>query len=381
MDSRTPILVLAAGCLAAACGVTNGAAAAAPAPASARAALSSPVLTSCAGIGDPDRPGIPWQDRPGTTSTFAIPAAMDTRAGRLVALEVPTSPDDRTVTWTFDVCTNTWRRMAPATSPPQGRLSLVYDEQSDVTLAVPSWEGHVWAYDLRADSWTPRADRKFRPASISDVTFDPDRRRVLAWSDEDASLWTYDVRRDVWQHIPHGPGVAWPDRRIALNNDKVPYTLMAFDSTVDAVVLIVLPVKSDAGSTWLLDAGTLTWTRMRSTPPFYSFGWFETGNEVAYDSANRRTMYTGMGQIALYDSATDTWTTSSPSGRPAPRLDHSLVFDSVNDRVILLGGESLLDTPYPASPWWVMADTWAYDIETDTWSRLVPPHQPPTPVT
>jgi hypothetical protein len=52
----------------------------------------------------------------------------------------------------------------------------------------------------------------------------------------------------------------------------------------------------------------------------------------------------------------------------------------VNDRVILLGGESLLDTPYPASPWWVLADTWAYDVATNTWSRLVAPHQPPTPV-
>ena len=91
----------------------------------------------------PDEPGPVDQARP----PYELAMAFDRRAGRLLALA---QIDNGLQTWTFDVCTNTWTRMHPNQEPPRTTRQLVYDVDSDVTIASDGTR--MWAYDYEANT-------------------------------------------------------------------------------------------------------------------------------------------------------------------------------------------------------------------------------------
>ena len=88
----------------------------------------------------------------------------DTESNRVILFggEVGFPPPLLNDTWSYTLATNTWTKMAPAQSPPPGEGPLAYDIQSDRAIlflgtigwppeAVPS---ETWAYDLNTDTWT-----------------------------------------------------------------------------------------------------------------------------------------------------------------------------------------------------------------------------------
>jgi N-acetylneuraminic acid mutarotase len=70
----------------------------------------------------------------------------------------------------------------------------------------------------------------------------------------------------------------------------------------------------------------------------------------------------------LFDVKTDTWRELNPSNSPAPRGNMGMAYDSKNRKVILFGGSS--NSEYPHS------DTWAYDFESNTWTEMHPASSP-----
>lgn len=70
-----------------------------------------------------------------------------------------------------------------------------------------------------------------------------------------------------------------------------------------------------------------------------------------------------------YDVNTNTWREMAPTQAPARRCCMEMVYDAESDRVILFGGitPSLED----------LNDTWTYDLNNDTWTRMAPPSAPP----
>ncbi len=85
--------------------------------------------------------------------------AFDRRAGRLVALA---GDDDPVETWTFDVCTKPGPGCIPTGSRRQGTDQLVYDVDSDLTIASDGTR--TWVYDLKANTWTGEGGRAPAPA-------------------------------------------------------------------------------------------------------------------------------------------------------------------------------------------------------------------------
>ncbi len=71
----------------------------------------------------------------------------------------------------------------------------------------------------------------------------------------------------------------------------------------------------------------------------------------------------------LYDVSCDSWSRVESSITPPGRTRHQMVYDSVEDRVLLFGGLG------PQGP---LADTWALDMETMEWSE-VQTNQGPAP--
>jgi N-acetylneuraminic acid mutarotase len=102
-----------------------------------------------------------------------------------------------------------------------------------------------------------------------------------------------------------------------------------------------------------------------------------TGAQMAYDAeSDRMVLFGGMdwdseqGNIRLhddtwtYDFDSNTWTKMAPQVSPPGRHFHAMAYDARSDRVILFGGSPSRD------------DTWAYDHNTDAWEELEPAIKP-----
>ena len=57
---------------------------------------------------------------------------------------------------------------------------------------------------------------------------------------------------------------------------------------------------------------------------------------------------------------------------PLVRIGHTLVYDAVNKRVIMVGGSSRVGESNE-DMWQQLGDAWAFDLAENEWLRLVPP--------
>jgi len=95
---------------------------------------------------------------------------------------------------------------------------------------------------------------------------------------------------------------------------------------------------------------------------------------MAYDSESDRIIIYGglrspyyLDDTWSYDFTTNTWTNLDPSTHPSARYAHMMAYDSESDRIILFGGRA-------ADTW--LADTWAYDFNSNMWTDMNPTAQP-----
>ncbi|HYM39525.1 MAG TPA: kelch repeat-containing protein [Thermoplasmata archaeon] len=147
---------------------------------------------------------------------------------------------------------------------------------------------------------------------------------------------------------------------------------MAYESKADRMVMFGgLTMAANAADTWSYDLETNTWSNLTSASgPSYRLG-----HAVAYDSeSDRIVMFAGMTSIGRtnetwsYNLEANTWTKLDPATKPHARDYAAMAYDSASDRVILFGG-------YSADGY--LADTWSYDLNTDTWTNLTPAIGPP----
>ena len=123
--------------------------------------------------------------------------------------------------------------------------------------------------------------------------------------------------------------------------------------------------------TWAFDYITNSWTQLNpSINPAA-----RSGHIMVYDLINEIIILFGgywssspRDDTWIFDCATNEWIQVFPDTVPPPRMSHNMVYDSVNERVILfsgygVGGE-LLD------------DTWEYDYSINTWVELRPNSSP-----
>jgi len=175
-----------------------------------------------------------------------------------------------------------------------------------------------------------------------------------------SETWIYDARTNRWTQAqpPSSPSVRY-------------HHAMAYDEKINKTVLFggywVAP------ETWLYDAREDIWTRQypdQSPPRFY-------GHSMVYDSTNGKIIlfggrtYSGGWRIKndtwIYDVTENTWTKMSPPVSPPARYFHDMVYDPVNNRVVMFGG--VAGAAY--------RDTWLYDVANDRWTQIFPAARPP----
>jgi hypothetical protein len=87
---------------------------------------------------------------------------------------------------------------------------------------------------------------------------------------------------------------------------------------------------------------------------------------IAYDPrVDRVIMFDGkgLGDTWAYDLEADTWSNLSPAEDPGARLNSAMVYDPIAERLVLFGGTRA----NVADP---QGDTWAFDVVTNTWTEL-----------
>jgi hypothetical protein len=340
--------------------------------------MARQAVPGCPSSADPDRPGPADQARPGGDGGI-LPAAADARSAMLVA-------QSGRETWVLDLCTNTWQQRHPARSAPWP-TALVYDADSDLVVSLAGM-----AYDVDRDEWASLAPPRHR--RLEDPAYDAGSGRLFLRDGRTGALWSFNVDSDTWRRVPggDGPGDRDPTGSTGLEECS-PATgcehhfgsYMVADPTRHQLLLVQTDTVA-SGRTWRFDLTTHRWSRLEATPPALHNGYAESGREIVFDEAADEVLLLGYARMAAFDPDTGTWRdialdermVSRPSsGLQMPtgllaRSGHTLVYDPVNTRVLLLGGQYHPGGQPDPSRWVRTSDVWAYDTPSDTWTELVP---------
>ena len=266
----------------------------------------------------------------------------------------------------------TWTEMSPTIEPPaRNGNCFIYDAQSDVVVLFGGDTGpggvcynETWVYDYNQDTWINKTTESGPPElSAFNVAYDSESDRIIVfggWYTPDGATilhrgdtWAYDYNTNTWENM--SPAVSPPMRR---------YSSTAYDSESDKVIIFggVLATGGTTGDTWAYDYNTNTWEDMnplsKPSSRFYSL--------MAYDSESDKIILFSGATLSIYsdtwayDYNTNTWENMNPD-------DHGqggaaqMAYDPVRDVCVTFGG---LDADEE-----VCNGTWLYDYNTNTWSN------------
>jgi len=341
-----------------------------------------PAPTTCPPGSTPDALGAVNQERPSAHDAGAM--AFDRHAGRIILLaydDYKSVQRDPYVwaarTWTYDVCTNTWRRMNPGEEPGLGS-ALVYDADSDRTLALDPW-GQFWSYDLATARWTKGGWLPDTWNEARAVYHDPSGLVIVYNS---GTMWAYDVEADTTTKVRQRPD---PARAAGSGLPEGPVAF-GYDAGHDLVVAVVARTSEGPGETWTFDLGTGTW-RLEGPPAASDLAWSGCGNwtgsitwggRAVFDEATGLTVFMDclVRRVEAYDAGQRTWRTlyllndghGADVRRPTWCFSKPPVYDPLNARIVCRGGED-----------WMSDGVSAFSTATGQWRWLLEPLPSPSP--
>jgi N-acetylneuraminic acid mutarotase len=170
------------------------------------------------------------------------------------------------------------------------------------------------------------------------------------------ATWAYDPAADLWS-------VVGTEQPAGLHGARA-----AYDAESDRIIVISIEEQK----VWAYDLNTDTWEgRSNQTAGINTY------NGIAYDAESDRVVTFGgtfgsdPGATLAYDYNTDTWTDLSTDTSPTDRYYQVMTYDPTTDRIIMFGGAQgpeSLEAPTD--------ETWAYDLDTNTWTQLHPATAP-----
>lgn len=287
--------------------------------------------------------------------------AFDSQSGVVVAVS-------GTRVWVFDVCSNLWERRSDI--PVAATLRrLVYHPGVDRTFAfsLPT----SWAYDVESDRWTEvpaptepidlveRLGEVFEYPALASV--DPDSGQVFLGTGAGAeSMFSYDPITGTWTEIPFEQGPSW-------------LALAAYDPAVRGFVTLVF-IETPWATVEILDTGGGIAAVGDSASLLWNAAYYPT--YMTFDEVTRRVAMFVDGALMEYDAEAEQWLVLWGDPSPVPGSDfaagpllrsfHSLVYDSVNQRILMLGGEAVMPGGRQQRD-----DVWAFDPAVGEWLLLL----------
>jgi PKD repeat protein/fibronectin type 3 domain-containing protein len=275
-----------------------------------------------------------------------------------------------------------WMNMNPATGPlDRADHMMAYDAQSDRAVLFGGRGGtgnpyldDTWTYDLNTNTWTdmyPATSPYIRADAA--MAYDSESDRTILFGGYGGSYWLWGDYGDTWAY--DFDTNSWTDMNPVTSPSSRHSSAMAYDAQSDRIILFG-GFNKDYGyycdGTWAYDFDTNTWTNMNpATHPSLRFS-----HSMAYDAQSDRVILFGgwdydhgyINDTWSYDYDTNTWMNINPATSPSARDGHGMAYDVQSDRITLFGGEEYLHGPCD--------DTWSYDYEANTWTNMDPPWSP-----
>lgn len=237
-------------------------------------------------------------------------------------------------TWIYSFQDNTWINKSPPESPsPRERGGLVYASKHNEVILYGGYNGakmlsETWVYSVDENRWTQLFPYVSPPSALNMVNlgmvYDSKDDVVIMFSDE-GNTWVYDITANTWRNMQ--PSVSPSPRALSTNGEQ-----MVYDASTDSVLLF---------------GGSSTWNY-----------WLDTEDSVA------------LGDTWAYNYNANTWTNLQPTPAPDDRLNAQMVFDSVNNIVVLYGGA-------PSGQNSLFNDTWIYRGASNSWEKATSRDSPP----
>ncbi|MCA9757207.1 MAG: hypothetical protein KDA27_15485 [Candidatus Eisenbacteria bacterium] len=327
-------------------------------------------------------PSLTWEELeiagPAPTPRAVAMTVFDPVSNRVVMHGGFDGSQRRDDLWELDLSGEpTWVELFPmgADPGPNSRHPGVYDPEQRRAVFFGGYDGadrnDTWALALDgAPVWTQLFPGGSVPFAMSrhEFVYDSNQDRAILYS---ASLFGGNGPNDsrLWS-LSLGATPEWSDvSPTGLRPFGRRYPGVAFDSTRNRLILTHGLILND---TWTLDFDDpLAWSEW--TPPGGPLPKAIEGASLIYDTDDDRMIAFG-GVGPLLDQTGETWQVNAlgtyepfqlfPGGDPpSPRYEHSAVYDTSRDRMIVFGGYG---TGY-------LNDTWAMDLEASpTWAQLLP---------
>lgn len=290
-------------------------------------------------------------------------AIFDPVRNRMIVFGGLTGPTVRNDVWELTLTApRQWTQLKPTgTAPPARRGHVaIYDPVGDRMIVQGGFGtsslSDTWALSLSGGTpvWTQLAPTGTPPSARfgHSGVYDTVRNRLVIHGGQ--SGLTY--RNDVWaltlggspawsQIVPTGGPPAQRSRHSAI-----------YDTLRDRMVVFGGADAIDSwNDTWALTfAGTPAWSEIlpAGTPPTPRFG-----HEAIYDAArDRMVVHSGndggeqpAAGVFTLGFASPQWATAAPSGTGPGLYDHSAIYDSAGDRMVLFAGSGELPTKVLAS--------------------------------
>jgi hypothetical protein len=241
-------------------------------------------------------------------------------------------------TWIYSFQNNTWIDKSPSGSPsPRERGGMVYATKHDEVILFGGYDGseminQTWTYSVEKNQWTQMFPAVAPPSTLNMVNlgmvYDSRDDVVIVFSDE-GNTWAYNITANLWMNMK--PSISPSPRTLSTNGEQ-----MVYDASDDAVLLFGGTPTSFHN--WLSAGGTYAFTAFNDTWAYY----FEN----------------------------NTWVNLNPQLAPPARFNSQMVYDSVNDVVVLYGGA-------PGGQASLFGDTWIYNMTSNEWKNVTPPSSPP----
>ncbi len=141
---------------------------------------------------------------------------------------------------------------------------------------------------------------------------------------------------------------------------------MSWDEDYNQMIMFGGSSGVNLGDTWAYDIGNDEWNNLNpggapSAREYPRMVYSPTDNVHIMFGGNDGGGYDD--ETWVYNYATNSWTNKNPNPRPPTRSEHTMAYDEVYQKVILFGGKNNGGN---------LADTWAYDYRTNTWTNMTP---------
>jgi hypothetical protein len=268
----------------------------------------------------------------------------------------------------------TWQEITPSggeTPGPRRNAAAVYDPVNQRMIlfagkAASGDQNDVWVFDLNTNLWsdiTPASGPAPAPRFTPNAVYDPVEQQMIIWSGQGVSfyndVWAFDIVSESWSEFT--PPDPKPNIRYG--------TAAVFDPLArDLVTFAGFTNQGRFDDTWRFDVENVAWINVT---PAQGNPLERCLHSASYDSLNHRMiMYGGqnagpLGDIWAFDLTQNTWTELSPPNSPAGRFFATNIYDIRNHRAIIFGGNR-------GAGGGISNEVWEFDLSANSWEQLSP---------